>query len=768
MEEKKRSWDWISGLIVLFLVGVVAARLSVTNWSPSLWMMDILAFFGVILGLMLGASKFKPRTVFLISAAYTFFFLLWQLGLSLSQEVQWSDKMLVLFNRIWANVDLFFKDNPVTDPLLFLSLMGLLVWFLSLITGYQTSRYGKPWWSIIILTVLLIVVDYYHPFLNHRNRYSGIFFFLIVLLLARLFLLRMRRIWAEKNVMEDSETGINLTKWAFAISILVVLVAWSMPIVVQALTLGTPAQQKLKQSWGELRDRLSNAVAGLTNQNMPVNNFYGNSIDLGSRAATGDDQIYKIEIPDTEIAQGIRYYWKSRSYDLYTGGGWVTSFDREYLNSPDDWRVRSEEFENQTSITLTISSVLSLSRTIVSPGVPINFSRAVQVQTATADAGEQDILGLMAQPPLSNGETYRVQARLNTPTIKQLRETGEDYPGWVKNRYLVLPEEFSPRVINLAQQITTGLDNPYDKAEAITQYLRKTITFVDVVRQPPAGVDAIEWFLFDYQKGFCNYYASAEVLLLRAVGVPARLSVGFAEGQYDDGKFTFTVRRRDSHAWPEVYFVGVGWVEFEPTTSQPERVLPGDKALSSNDLVPNYPAPIILDGKVKPEKPVIEPNTTPKTTTRIGTKVVRALVILLIMGVIAYLFYRLLPGNGKKSIWIRLVGYFGKRGRKVPEWLENLSRKREQNQLQSMYQWISQILSWLGKNPAAGTTPAERISLLIEILPETEEPGRIFLHEYELSEYSEHPADMQGASQAGRQIIRAFLKFSIRRFLGMN
>ncbi len=64
------------------------------------------------------------------------------------------------------------------------------------------------------------------------------------------------------------------------------------------------------------------------------------------------------------------------------------------------------------------------------------------------------------------------------------------------------------------------------------------------------------------------YYASAETLMLRSIGIPARMAVGFVEGAYDEVERKYTVAYKDSHAWPEVYFPGIGWVEFEPTSNQ--------------------------------------------------------------------------------------------------------------------------------------------------------------------------------------------------------
>ena len=137
-----------------------------------------------------------------------------------------------------------------------------------------------------------------------------------------------------------------------------------------------------------------------------------------------------------------------------------------------------------------------------------------------------------------------------------------------------LPKTFSPKIKQLAQDITADAETPYDKASAITEYLRQNIEYAATVPNPPRNTDRLEWFLFDVKKGFCVYYASSEVTMLRALGIPARMAVGFAQGDKDGDNYT--VRRLHAHAWPEVYFPGIGWVEFEPTASQPalNRPLP--------------------------------------------------------------------------------------------------------------------------------------------------------------------------------------------------
>jgi len=82
-------------------------------------------------------------------------------------------------------------------------------------------------------------------------------------------------------------------------------------------------------------------------------------------------------------------------------------------------------------------------------------------------------------------------------------------------------------------------------------------------------VDRVAWFLFQGKQGYCEYYASSMVIMLRHLGIPARLAGGYAPGSLDPKTRQIVVRESSAHAWPEVYFPNYGWIEFEPTPSQP-------------------------------------------------------------------------------------------------------------------------------------------------------------------------------------------------------
>lgn len=183
----------------------------------------------------------------------------------------------------------------------------------------------------------------------------------------------------------------------------------------------------------------------------------------------------------------------------------------------------------------------------------------------------EDLSSIHAVNPLPRGTEYTVVSAVSDATEDQLRSAGTDYEDWVKARYLEVPATVPVQVHDLALSIVNeaGATNPYDMAKAIEGYLRKNYTYSTTIPQPPTNMDRVEWFLFHVKEGYCEYYASAMIVMLRELGVPARLATGYAPGEYNPSTHTYLVRESAAHAWPEVYFPGYGWIEFEPTPTQP-------------------------------------------------------------------------------------------------------------------------------------------------------------------------------------------------------
>ena len=123
-----------------------------------------------------------------------------------------------------------------------------------------------------------------------------------------------------------------------------------------------------------------------------------------------------------------------------------------------------------------------------------------------------------------------------------------------------------------AAELTVGKDNPYDKAVAISDYLRsETFTYSQDIEAPPRDADGVDHFLFETQTGYSDYFASSMVVMLRAVDVPARLAAGYAPGEYDPENDVRVIRDHDSHGWVQVFFPEYGWIDFEPTPRWPEH-----------------------------------------------------------------------------------------------------------------------------------------------------------------------------------------------------
>jgi transglutaminase-like putative cysteine protease len=188
---------------------------------------------------------------------------------------------------------------------------------------------------------------------------------------------------------------------------------------------------------------------------------------------------------------------------------------------------------------------------------------------------------------------YRVSSLLTLVSTSVLQASNSAYPDWVEERYLALPEKLSDRVLGLVLELTGGMEKPYEKALAIETYLR-TIPYSLDIPAPDPFVDVVDYFLFDLKKGYCDYYATAMVVMARAAGVPSRLAVGYASGSYDRINRRFVVTEADAHSWVEVYFQGIGWVEFEPTASLPgiQRPAEDPSQLSSTTI----PAPLNRPG----------------------------------------------------------------------------------------------------------------------------------------------------------------------------
>jgi transglutaminase-like putative cysteine protease len=199
---------------------------------------------------------------------------------------------------------------------------------------------------------------------------------------------------------------------------------------------------------------------------------------------------------------------------------------------------------------------------------------------------------------------YVEDASLSQPTAEQLRDV-DDLPMDVDPVYRRIGG-VDPRIVQLSQRLTAGAGTEFDKAASIYRFFTTpTNGFTYAVRTAnPVTGDALYDFLFNSRTGFCEQYASAMAVMLRVIGLPSRVAIGFTAG-FQDGDHR-TITSQDAHAWVEVQFPGYGWVVFDPTP------LADGRAVVPPYLMPN---PVTGQPGQQAAGSAPRPSATPATPT---------------------------------------------------------------------------------------------------------------------------------------------------------
>lgn len=284
--------------------------------------------------------------------------------------------------------------------------------------------------------------------------------------------------------------------------------------------------------------------------------YYGfdSQLDLSYRGGLADTVVMYVRSPAWS-------YWRSHSYDTYDGRAWrqadhrLTDLSLEnqiYFSIPADAQALGEE------VVQTFYLVRQQPNLVFAAYRPVEAY--LNTRALVLDAGD----GLRVGEPMQAGTTYTIISRRPNFEAEALRAAGGAYPASVAERYLQLPPNVSPRVRALAASLTAGSANPYDQAAALRDHLL-TIPYDFFPPPQPPGSETVDNFLFVDQRGVCEHFVTAHVVMLRILGIPARLAAGYGAGQYNALSGYYTVRASDAHAWTEVYFPGYGWVPFDPT-----------------------------------------------------------------------------------------------------------------------------------------------------------------------------------------------------------
>jgi hypothetical protein len=562
--------DWGS-LWVSLLLGLLAGwALAIFRWSA--WRSGFLVIgLGLLFSLLFaGGLDVKVLAVFseLFHVIGRTISTLRTRGIDLAQLSSLTVQIFTATGVVLGRVYSWLKDivigQPAFDPVAAGIVWSMVVWLVAAWAGWVVEA-GRNALVAVLPAVLLNLGTLSYG----RNNSASIYLILgttLVLISVAQYDQREHE-WSETRVTYPSRKSREVGSMSLIIAIiLVMLSALISSISLQRIIHWT---SEVSTSSGQSENGLAKslgivpAATGTPDAFTPIRSAgLPRELLIGSGPELSTELVMSVEVKDlTSLVQAGHLpvlYWRSFTYDIYTGHGWSSSATEQSQYQPEQ-PLQPDHLPDHILIQQVIRPVAGEGGIIYAAGEPVSIS----VASSAAWRSSNDLFGIQ-----TNDNGYEIQSLIPTIDENSLREAGKVYPNWVIQRYLALPDEVTPRVKALAVQLTASEPTPLDRARAIEKYLRTYSYSLDVPR-PPANQDLADYFLFDLRKGYCDYYASAMVVLARAAGLPARLAVGYANGTYNLNSKHFIVTQADAHSWVEIYFPGIGWVPFEPTAGLP-------------------------------------------------------------------------------------------------------------------------------------------------------------------------------------------------------
>jgi len=474
----------------------------------------------------------------------------------------------VLATRLQMWLGAAVHGESSSDALPFVAQMAGVSWLIAFYGAWSLFHSHWVWGAILPPGVALFLGIYYAP-----PRLTTYFVYYLVwafLLIVRANYYHREREWERHRAIFEPYIGLDFLRYGALLALAVVGVVWLVPHPVPSLRLGE-AVRGLEEPWRMVQDQWSRLYASLAYRDQVSTGTFARALALTGAVRLGPEPVLEVQAPE-------EHYWRAVVLDRYTANGWVDTSPLRLRVDPGGAMADEAAYRARVPVTQTV--------TCLRPGEPLLYAASepwrtplrVDVQALLKPEGGVEVSCFSPGQSLGRERRYTVVSLVSAATVRDLRQAGTAYPAWVADRYTQLPETLPKRVIELARAVAGSEHTPYDQAVAIESYLRQ-IRYNQDIEAPPADKDAVDWFLFENRQGYCTYFASAMVVMLRAVGVPARLAQGFAPGEWVEDRGVFVVREADAHAWPEVYFPNYGWIEFEPTPSRPLLVRPtGEEA----------------------------------------------------------------------------------------------------------------------------------------------------------------------------------------------
>jgi transglutaminase-like putative cysteine protease len=495
------------------------------------------------------------------------------------------------FTLWWQGVR---AGGAAQDNLIFAAVAGAFFWLFGVLTAWLVRRYRHGLPAAAPLLWLLGTILLYSG-INRGLMVSGVLLAVILHLLLDQQRLTERwerlRLDYSPDLRWDRLMVVAIAAVALFVAAALMPNLYSQALVIRYYEWVAPVDKALEA----LQGRLFPDLAG-------ISRLHGrgdaaglpNAFLLGAGGELGQNVVMHVRTNDAIGYEGYPYEMMGPPPGHYMRGATLTQYDGQGWSNPDR-TTRLPEVANE--------------RWIATP----TDGRKLLVQSVTLFANASILYA--APEPLEPGVDYQAEVRAdgdlvaiwqrarNYTVVSTIPAVSEEMlarePAWGAEQplplgyeiHLELPDTITEQTRQLALELTANELTPFAKARAIERFLRQYEYDLNVPAPPTDVVDIVDYFLFDLQRGYCDYYASAFIVLARLAGLPARFATGYAPGYWDEVELLWVVTEEQAHSWPEVYFPTYGWVPFEPTAGRTELERIGFDPAASVASAPARPLP---------------------------------------------------------------------------------------------------------------------------------------------------------------------------------
>ncbi|MGO8946297.1 MAG: DUF3488 and DUF4129 domain-containing transglutaminase family protein [Ktedonobacterales bacterium] len=569
------GWLTLALLVVVIYTTIASIQAVTPPWAPGLGILTLTTGLGLVLGYIAVQQGRLPGT--LVHGIALILGIVFAFQETADVTVNGNRAILLQHTRIWFGRSVLNHESS-NDNAVFLLFLAILSFLLAYISIWLVLHSRRPWLAALANGVVLLIN------LNWASQEKAVFFIILFLLATLLLLVRFTlaenlRSWRARGLRFSPDLGWDFMQAGAIFAVLVLTLANILPAgggnanILSAWNSPNNPWQRVQTTFQTM---FSGVQGGKVGGNGAGFNFFGSALALGSDphlpsvpilhytvAGSGDDPSQYLVTQTLDQYDEQLGLWTSSIAQPQPTGPYVllpNSLNTSYFTlNTYEITVNQPLPQNPLFAPGNVAAAFSVaSETFVSPvsGMPLKWTSTNDQQTGTKYSAEAYV---------STATAHELQL-VKYPSELTGTQLAQEYPKSILQEYLPsTPASSLPSIlVQDANNWTSGTTDMYDAASNIQQVFRSQFSY-NLHVSPPPGEDPLAWFL-NQKEGFCTYFATAMVQMARYLGMPARIAMGFAPGQYSSKTDNWVVEGTQAHAWPQIYFGQYGWINFEPTS----------------------------------------------------------------------------------------------------------------------------------------------------------------------------------------------------------